>query len=63
MDLRDMQDAVEDAENTLRKVNIIATHLAKLLVGRLRYVGSTRALKIFKKELKKFNSVTGKWDE
>lgn len=60
-----MLEAVEEAERTLRCADIIATHLAKMLVGRLHKVenswSGTQVLCRLKRELRAFNMTTKRW--
>lgn len=63
MELHQVQEAVQRAEADLRKVDRVAEALARLLVGRLRKVGSGWVLGQLKKELAKFNRHTGTWSD
>ncbi len=56
----DMRAKIQEAEDTLRAADSCADSLAIVLIGRLRHVKSYR-LQQLKKELKKFNSQTGRW--
>lgn len=54
--------AISEARRTLNAADNHAQSMAKLLKGRLRHV-SCRTLADLKKELRDFNSHTGKWKE
>jgi len=60
MDFNDMVNAVNDAEQTLKRAELYSNRLAKLLVGRLKHVNYTVLCKL-KKELSNFNAKTGEW--
>jgi len=55
-----MDEAVKQAENLIRRAENYKTRMAKFLIGRLRGI-DRYALSDLKKELKDFNSVTGEW--
>jgi len=61
--LSDMEDAVREAGGDLRRADMVASKMAKLLIGRLRSVDGYHVLKDLKAELKRFNSQTGCWKE
>jgi len=65
MNYYEMQEAVSDAEKTLRFADIATKNIARMLVGRLRKVGNsyheTDILISLKRELKSFNSTTRTW--
>ena len=66
MQLKEMRQAISEAENTMNRADYCATDLAKLLKGRLRQVDvgwNGFPLKELKKELQNFNAVTGKWKD
>lgn len=60
MKLTDMENAIEEAETILRRADMTASKMARLLTGRLRKV-NTWILKDLKRELKDFNAHTGEW--
>ena len=57
-----MREAVAQAKNTLSAADSVANQMACILSGRLRKVDSWM-LKALKKELRAFNSHTGRWDK
>jgi len=56
-----MTSAVSEAEIVINAADSVATRMARLIVGRLRKVGSTYVLAALKRELSDFNAHTGKW--
>jgi len=62
MTLTDMEQAVSEAEDTIRKSDMMATMMARLIRGRLKHV-SSYVLKDLKRELQKFNAHTQTWSE
>lgn len=65
MDIYEALSAVSDAKRTLESADRVSLSAAKLIVGRLRTVKewNSETLKALKKELRDFNSATGKWKE
>lgn len=65
MNYIEMQNAIDDAENTLRLADSATTKTAKMLVGRLRKVTDSyqgrKTLSKLKKELSQYNARTGEW--
>lgn len=65
MNINEMRAAVVDAENILRRVDLVTEDLAKLLVGRLRKIprtwANTNVLCNLKRELQNFNITTRRW--
>lgn len=59
----DVRAAVEQAQAQLQAADMVATNMARLLVGRLRHVGSHNAISALKRELHDYNIQTGKWKE
>lgn len=55
-----MFKSVEEAESVMRHADRLADKMARFIVNRLRFVNSS-TLRAIKKELQKFNSVTGEW--
>tara|TARA_Y100000310_G_C20214952_1_gene593098 strand:+ start:102 stop:302 length:201 start_codon:yes stop_codon:yes gene_type:complete len=60
MKFDEMEQAVRDAERTMKLANICANQLARLLVGRLRKVDEEDLEKL-KRELRDFNMHTHRW--
>lgn len=60
MNYNDMFKSVEEAESVMRHADRLADKMARFIVNRLRFVNSS-TLRAIKKELQKFNSVTGEW--
>lgn len=68
-----MRLSISEAETTIRAADVMAVDIAEMLVGRLRSVNNkkyhprlsdyrrNKILVALKKELSKFNSVTGEW--
>jgi len=63
MTFDEMAGAVSQAEITLRIADNLSGRLARLLVGRLRKVGSGYVLSQLKDELRKFNNHTKSWND
>ena len=61
MTIEEMRAAVEAAEAEIRRANVVATEMARVLVGRLRHVRSPWVLEKLKRELRDFNMQTGTW--
>lgn len=61
MNLSDMEAAITSAEAELRRADMVASGLARLLRGRLRKVESGYVLADLKRELKDFNIHTKNW--
>jgi len=61
MRLTQMNEAIEEAKQTLENARLVTNSLAKLLKGKLRQVNEWD-LKELKKELSAFNSKTGEWN-
>lgn len=57
-----MNEAIREAELTVRRAETYLNQMARFLCGRLRKVNPD-TLRDLKKELKKFNSQTGEWSE
>lgn len=62
LSLYELQQAVNDAQATLRRADILSDQMGKLIEGRLRHVNSY-TLKKLKRELKSFNIHTGVWND
>lgn len=60
MDFDEIEDAVDEAKRTMNIADRLASRMAGLLVGRLRYV-NIYTLKKLKRELQDFNSTTYTW--
>lgn len=60
MGLYDMRREISTARQTLKNADQVADSIAYLLKGRLKHVNQW-TLANLKKELKNFNSHTGKW--
>lgn len=60
MQLNDMRRAIDEANDTLRKADMMAERLAECLVGRLRHVSHYELARL-KRELSDFNATTGEW--
>lgn len=56
-----LREAVATAKATINAADNAATDIARLLVGRVRKIHDTEALKAIKRELRKFNIHTGRW--
>ncbi|WP_109438389.1 hypothetical protein [Aquimarina sp. AU119] len=64
MRFSEFKDAVEDAERTIKQADEMVEKIIPMIPNRLRNINSwpgIEALRAIKKELKNFNSVTGKW--
>lgn len=61
MTLSDMERAVDEANATLSRADMLADKLARLLIGRLKRVSSGYVLRALKKELANYNMHTGDW--
>jgi len=59
----DVRAALELAKFQLEAADSVANNMAKLLVGRLRKVGSANALAALKRELHDYNIQTNKWKD
>lgn len=57
----EMTQALVTAERTMGATDAIAERIVRLLVGRLRKVNSTSALRQLKAELTHFDSRVGRW--
>jgi len=61
----EMVNAINEAETRLRRADVLASDMVKMLKGRLRRVGDTwqeaQALDALKKELKNWNMKTHTW--
>lgn len=62
MTYQEMNEAIREAELTVRRAETYLNQMARFLCGRLRKVNPD-TLRDLKKELKKFNSQTGEWSE
>lgn len=60
MTYQEMNEAIREAELTVRRAETYLNQMARFLYGRLRKVNPD-TLRNLKKELKKFNSQTGEW--
>lgn len=58
----EMRAAVQQAEQTLKAADHVASNMAGMLRGRLRNVPEWH-LRALKKELQQFNAVTCKWKD
>jgi hypothetical protein len=58
-----MESSISAAEAELRRADMVATSLARILRGRLRRVDNQRYLTELKRELQSFNAHTGRWSE
>ena len=58
-----MELAIADAEAQLRRSDMVASKLARLLRGRLRKCDSSIVLSELKRELRDYNAHTGQWKE
>jgi hypothetical protein len=63
MNLTEMEQALDAAAAELRRADMCADQMARLLKGRLRSVRGYGVLKSLKAELANFNAVTGRWKE
>lgn len=67
MNWDEFNEAVNDAEKTLRYADMAAEKAGKMLIGRLRSLPKTRSnhktLCYLKRELKNFNMSTGQWKD
>jgi hypothetical protein len=63
MKFTEMQQALNEAEAELGRADMLATDLAKMLVGRLRKVNRYGLLESLKAELKNYNARTGRWND
>jgi hypothetical protein len=61
VNLSEINAGIEEAKQTLRNADSVATKLAQMLVGRLRKVQWEDYLRDLKRELAKFNIQTGQW--
>lgn len=67
MNLYEMNQAVQDARNTITRATSVNTEIAKMLVGNLRSVSRINhysnhsVLVALKKELTQYNAATRKW--
>ena len=67
MNYREFREAVEDAETTIRRADMVSNDLAKMLVGRLRSVTKSNmysdhnVLAALKKELSEYNAKKREW--
>ena len=62
MDYNDMDQAINEAELTIRRAQLYVDKMTSFLIGRLRKV-RTSYLRQLKKELRNFNAVTGDWKD
>ena len=62
MTYQDMDSAVREAEAVIIRADSYRTRMARFLLGRLRGIDPD-ILRDLKKELRKFNAITGKWDK
>jgi two-component sensor histidine kinase len=53
--------AMDEARARVNSFDRFAQQMAEMLAGRLRKIDSTRLLRTLKRELRDFDSVTGKW--
>lgn len=60
MNFNEMDQAVKQAENTIKTAEMFSHKMATFLIGRLRNVHPS-TLKRLKSELSKFNVQTGEW--
>lgn len=63
MNWSDFRAAHNQAKETLRQADDIATDMARMLVGRLRKIDSGYTLAKLKAELADFDSRTKRWKE
>lgn len=63
MNWDDMRAAFADAKRTVDQADSIADDMARMLVGRLRKVGSDYTLKKLKRELAAYDAHTKRWKE
>ncbi|MCW1921301.1 hypothetical protein OKA05_01980 [Luteolibacter arcticus] len=63
MTVTEMEQALDAAENELRRADTCADRMARMLKGRLRKVSSGYTLKALKAELANYNAHTGRWKE
>ena len=61
MTFDESEQAINEANQTLRMADRMADKLAHLLINRLRKVSSSWVLQELKRELKDFNAHTGYW--
>lgn len=62
MTINEMEQALEDARQTMARADRVAGQLARMLRGRLRNANiPSYILKDLKKELANFNMHTGEW--
>ena len=65
MKLSEMDAAIQEAETELRRADMCATKMAKILVGRLRHVAKNSywddTLIKLKRELTNYNAHTRQW--
>lgn len=61
----EFKSAIDEADETMRVLDLMAYRLAQMLVGRLRKIGNHNypnpTLCALKKELSNYNMTTGKW--
>lgn len=60
MNFNEMDQAIKQAESTIKVAEMFTHKMATFLIGRLRNVHPS-TLKRLKSELTKFNSNTGEW--
>lgn len=60
MDFGEFNNAIADAESTIRRADRAVERLGSLMINRLRLL-SVYTLRRLKRELQDFNSTTGEW--
>lgn len=63
MNIDEMHIALQGAEQDLKRADAVAEKLARLLIGRMKKVGSSYILGELKKELRGYNIHTGRWSK
>ena len=60
MNFTEMDEAIKEAESTIKRAEYYRERMLRFLLGRLRTL-SPHQLKQLKKELTQFNASTGEW--
>lgn len=63
MNFSEMLEAIKEAKDTIHNADSYISNFVEVITGRLRVAGVSRyKLAALKKELRDFNSNTGKWN-
>ena len=62
MDWNDFDQAMKEAETTMKLGNGVANNMSRMLRGRLRHCDSAY-LRALKREIRDFNMATGAWKQ